>query len=306
MHTNKIAEQPLFIRAELLYGDESLITPLETPRTRAIQLGDSQIYSAEWDYWLDFDIEMRNIPRAARITFTLVAEHDVEGDSTELFCMNHLLFSFKHELQAGEICLGMWKYVDDPKVIASLANNPKGAKLDIELEQYPLPVVFPSQCSSTDRTAYGEVDIVEEAKIQVENLLFHPLQQLKKFSAEEKAIIWEQRYFCQLEYPQSLSKVLLSVPLHYQSVHEMHSLLEEWPLELDPMGCLELLTFRFADANARKFAVKHLKCVDDATVEGILLPLVQALKYECHLDSPLARFLLKRGRTFPLLRNSFH
>lgn len=36
-------------------------------------------------------------------------------------------------------------------------------------------------------------------------------------------------------------------------------------------------------------------CCSSCTPELSSLPLIQALKYECYLDSPLVRFLMKRA-----------
>ena len=66
------------------------------------------------------------------------------------------------------------------------------------------------------------------------------------------------------------------------------------PLPL-PQVALELLDSQFTDEYVRKFAVAVLKQLPDDKLEGFLLQLVQALKFEAHHDSPLARFLVSRA-----------
>ena len=47
--------------------------------------------TVEWNYWLDFGVEMRNIPRASRVTFTFCMQNARRVSS--LAWVNFLLFS---------------------------------------------------------------------------------------------------------------------------------------------------------------------------------------------------------------------
>uniref|UniRef100_A0A8C0X0J8 Phosphatidylinositol-4-phosphate 3-kinase n=1 Tax=Castor canadensis TaxID=51338 RepID=A0A8C0X0J8_CASCN len=51
----------------------------------------------------------------------------------------------------------------------------------------------------------------------------------------------------------------------------------------------------FPDQEVRRMAVQWIGSLSDAELLDYLPQLVQALKYECYLDSPLVRFLLKRA-----------
>lgn len=62
-----------------------------------------------------------------------------------------------------------------------------------------------------------------------------------------------------------------------------------------PQVALEFLDSEFTDEYVREFAVAVLKQLPDDKLEGVLLQLVQALKFEAHHDSPLARFLIGRA-----------
>jgi len=55
------------------------------------------------------------------------------------------------------------------------------------------------------------------------------------------------------------------------------------------------LDARYGDVEVRRYAVAQLERLTDAELEDFLLQLVEVLKYESYSDSPLARFLLKRG-----------
>lgn len=79
----------------------------------------------------------------------------------------------------------------------------------------------------------------------------------------------------------------------YYSVFALR-FLKTWP-PAGPIDALELLGPKFPDAHVRDFAVTCLESLSDEDLLDYLLLLVQALKYEQHHDSALARFLLRRA-----------
>uniref|UniRef100_A0A672V2G5 Phosphatidylinositol-4-phosphate 3-kinase catalytic subunit type 2 beta n=1 Tax=Strigops habroptila TaxID=2489341 RepID=A0A672V2G5_STRHB len=58
---------------------------------------------------------------------------------------------------------------------------------------------------------------------------------------------------------------------------------------------LGLLHATFPDQEVRRTAVQWIDSISDTELLDYLPQLVQALKYECYLDSPLVRFLMKRA-----------
>jgi hypothetical protein len=95
--------------------------------------------------------------------------------------------------------------------------------------------------------------------------------------------------------PKAFAKYLLCVNwAKPEQISQVYRLLKHWA-PLPPVQALELLDSNFADHKVREFAVKCLEKVPDEDLNEYLLELTQTLKYEPFHDSPLARFLLRRG-----------
>ncbi|KAB1272737.1 Phosphatidylinositol 4-phosphate 3-kinase C2 domain-containing subunit alpha, partial [Camelus dromedarius] len=125
-------------------------------------------------------------------------------------------------------------------------------------------------------------------------------------SKEEKAFLWEKRYYC-LKHPNCLPKVLASAPnWKWVNLAKTYSLLQQWP-PLHPLTALELLDSKFADQEVRSLAVTWMEAISDDELTDLLPQFVQArvlrciafgftaLKYEIYLNSSLVRFLLSRA-----------
>jgi phosphatidylinositol-4,5-bisphosphate 3-kinase len=123
---------------------------------------------------------------------------------------------------------------------------------------------------------------------------------LYELSPSEKVLIWQFRRSC-VSRAKLLPKILQAVPwTNSEAVFEMRSLLCHWA-PIDPYSALELLDIRYSDPVVREFAIRVLDKLHDSILVEFLLQLVQALKYECYHDSPLARFLLRRALKSPLV-----
>uniref|UniRef100_A0A8C1I3D8 Phosphatidylinositol-4-phosphate 3-kinase, catalytic subunit type 2 alpha n=1 Tax=Cyprinus carpio carpio TaxID=630221 RepID=A0A8C1I3D8_CYPCA len=110
----------------------------------------------------------------------------------------------------------------------------------------------------------------------------------------DKQLLWDQRYYCR-DYQHSLPKILASAPSwDWGSMGEIHSLLHHWP-PLSPVSALELLDSKFADTEVRKVAVSWIESSSDDELADYLPQLVQAVKFECHLNNALVIFLLSRA-----------
>uniref|UniRef100_A0A8C1YLE8 Phosphatidylinositol-4-phosphate 3-kinase, catalytic subunit type 2 alpha n=1 Tax=Cyprinus carpio TaxID=7962 RepID=A0A8C1YLE8_CYPCA len=113
-------------------------------------------------------------------------------------------------------------------------------------------------------------------------------------SRADKQLLWDQRYYCR-DYQHSLPKILASAPSwDWGSMGEIHSLLHHWP-PLSPVSALELLDSKFADTEVRKVAVSWIESSSDDELADYLPQLVQAVKFECHLNNALVIFLLSRA-----------
>uniref|UniRef100_A0A672QK47 Phosphatidylinositol 4-phosphate 3-kinase C2 domain-containing subunit alpha n=1 Tax=Sinocyclocheilus grahami TaxID=75366 RepID=A0A672QK47_SINGR len=113
-------------------------------------------------------------------------------------------------------------------------------------------------------------------------------------SRADRQLLWDQRYYCR-DYEYSLPKILASAPSwDWGSMGEIHSLLHHWP-PLSSVSALELLDSKFADTEVRKVAMSWIESSSDDELADYLPQLVQAVKFECHLNNDLAIFLLSRA-----------
>ncbi|XP_067585411.1 phosphatidylinositol 4-phosphate 3-kinase C2 domain-containing subunit beta isoform X5 [Pseudorca crassidens] len=110
----------------------------------------------------------------------------------------------------------------------------------------------------------------------------------------DKKSLWEKRYYCHSEVS-SLPLVLASAPSwEWACLPDIYALLKQWT-HMNHQDALGLLHATFPDQEVRRMAVQWIGSLSDAELLDYLPQLVQALKYECYLDSPLVRFLLKRA-----------
>uniref|UniRef100_A0A3B4C687 Phosphatidylinositol-4-phosphate 3-kinase n=1 Tax=Pygocentrus nattereri TaxID=42514 RepID=A0A3B4C687_PYGNA len=111
---------------------------------------------------------------------------------------------------------------------------------------------------------------------------------------ENRRLLWEKRYFCHSDSSR-LPLILASAPSwEWACLPDIYALLRQWSCtnHLDALG---LLHATFPDQECRRTAVQWMDSISDPELLDFLPQLVQALKYECYLDSPLVRFLLRRA-----------
>lgn len=284
----------LYIAAGLYFGGE-LLCPIQYTDIISVD------YSPTWYQWLTYPIEIRNIPKATRLCFTLFATTKSIPSKKDLPIgwVNCLLITHNSELRMGVHSLNLWR---DEKAnpIGTCVQNPtlSSSSLFIEFDAYQLPVVFPEKdphISCSDELIRHEDLPPEEAIYSLEKVdMIIRKDPLYLLSSDEKKLLWMHRKYC-MANPHCLPKFLVSVPYYSRnSIYEMHRLLEKWE-QLPPLDALELLDYRFADSKVREFAVKCLAKFEDADLQTYLLQLVQVLKYEPHHDCALARFLVRRA-----------
>ncbi|KAH3714430.1 phosphatidylinositol 3-kinase [Pelomyxa schiedti] len=96
-------------------------------------------------------------------------------------------------------------------------------------------------------------------------------------------------------YPSTLPLVLRCADWRIPSCrHEALNLLESWG-SLRPMDSLNLLDRTFPDRGIREYSVRCLSALSDDELSDVLLPLVQAIKFELYHYNALVRFLVMRG-----------
>ncbi|KAM4795805.1 LOW QUALITY PROTEIN: phosphatidylinositol 4-phosphate 3-kinase C2 domain-containing subunit beta [Rhinophrynus dorsalis] len=104
----------------------------------------------------------------------------------------------------------------------------------------------------------------------------------------EKKSLWEKYCYC--------DSMVSPLPLAFASVPswQWSCLLNQWT-KMKHQNAMGLNHTGFPDQVVRRTALQWFDSVSDAELLDYLPQLVQALKYECYLDSPLVRFLLRRA-----------
>uniref|UniRef100_A0A8C2WY78 Phosphatidylinositol-4,5-bisphosphate 3-kinase catalytic subunit alpha n=1 Tax=Cyclopterus lumpus TaxID=8103 RepID=A0A8C2WY78_CYCLU len=266
--------------------------------------GTFPVYS-RWNEWLNYDMYIPDIPRAARLCLSICSVKGRKGakEHCPLAWGNINLFDYTHTLVAGKMALNLWPV---PHGLEDLLNpigvtgsnpNKETPCLELEFDHFSCPVKYPEMTIIEDhsnRLARDNplTDTDNEQLRQVCNR-----DPLSEITEQEKDFLWRHRQDC-VNMPEILPKILLAVKWNSRDeIAQMYCLLKDWPA-IKPEQAMELLDCNFPDPMIREFAVKCLeKYLTDDKLSQYLIQLVQVLKYEQYLDNPLARFLLKKALT---------
>ncbi|RUS84646.1 hypothetical protein EGW08_007566, partial [Elysia chlorotica] len=281
------------------------------------------------------DIIVWNVEMPYRIQIKGISKIQLVDGSKDLTSwVNIPVFDFKFRLQRGDRELPLWPQdlLQQPEehcvplggvALNSMSldatfltiNFPDVANLGSAYLVYP-PYDLVLECASQNMEKDGAPGspnmLVSQGMLeQLDQALFHSDQLFE----QDKELIWLLRYEVRQRYPNCLARVLQSVKWNsYKDVAKMTALLQIWP-HLPVDYALEILDYEYPDHNVRHFAVMCLDSeLSDDDVSQYMLQLVQALKFETHLYSHLAEFLLQRAlknqhlghKLFWLLRSETH
>ncbi|KFZ68244.1 Phosphatidylinositol 4,5-bisphosphate 3-kinase catalytic subunit delta isoform, partial [Podiceps cristatus] len=306
----------LVVQAGLFHGNEMLCKTVSSSEVNVCS-------EPVWKQRLDFDINICDLPRMARLCFALYAviEKAKKARSTKkkskkadcpIAWVNVMLFDYKDQLKTGECCLHMWSSFPDEKgellnPMGTVQCNPNTESAAALVICFPSvashPVYYPSfeqdlsGLSKSSRLrlspAYALSCDSHEQKLQLKEILER--RSHTELYEHEKDLVWKMRYDIRDQYPQALAKLLIITKWNkHEDVAQMISLLQTWP-ELPVLNALELLDFSFPDRYVGSFAINSLKKLTDHELFQYLLQLVQVLKYESYLDCELTKFLLDRA-----------
>uniref|UniRef100_A0A8C4U5R3 Phosphatidylinositol 4,5-bisphosphate 3-kinase catalytic subunit delta isoform n=1 Tax=Falco tinnunculus TaxID=100819 RepID=A0A8C4U5R3_FALTI len=291
----------LVVQAGLFHGNEMLCKTVSSSEVNVCS-------EPVWKQRLDFDINICDLPRMARLCFALYAviEKAKKARSTKkkskkadcpIAWVNVMLFDYKDQLKTGECCLHMWSSFPDEKgellnPMGTVQCNPNTESAAALVICFPSVASHPVYYPSFD-PGYALSCDSHEQKLQLKEILER--RSHTELYEHEKDLVWKMRYDIRDQYPQALAKLLIITKWNkHEDVAQMISLLQTWP-ELPVLNALELLDFSFPDRYVGSFAINSLKKLTDHDVFQYLLQLVQVLKYESYLDCELTKFLLDRA-----------
>uniref|UniRef100_A0A8C2IWF0 Phosphatidylinositol 4-phosphate 3-kinase C2 domain-containing subunit alpha n=1 Tax=Cyprinus carpio TaxID=7962 RepID=A0A8C2IWF0_CYPCA len=289
-----------YLMCALTHNNRNLFKPVQSKKVGTYK---SFFYHIKWDELINFPIAVALLPLEAMLSLSLYGVLNQNANNSPdsnkqrkgpelLGKVSMPLFDFRRVLSRGSKLLSLWT---SPQVLqpgaAGKGKNPS-ERIILQID-FPSPAVDvlyvgPQENGCPDPQSLEPLDLGDQSEI--EKLLFFST----RLSRADRQLLWDQRYYCR-DYEYSLPKILASAPSwDWGSMGEIHSLLHHWP-PLSPVSALELLDSKFADTEVRKVAVSWIESSSDDELADYLPQLVQAVKFECHLNNALVIFLLSRA-----------
>uniref|UniRef100_A0A8C1T0Q7 Phosphatidylinositol-4-phosphate 3-kinase, catalytic subunit type 2 alpha n=1 Tax=Cyprinus carpio TaxID=7962 RepID=A0A8C1T0Q7_CYPCA len=248
-----------YLMCALTHNNRNLFKPVQSKKVGTYK---SFFYHIKWDELINFPISVALLPLEAMLSLSLYGVLNQNANNSP----------DSNKQRKGPELLGKvsMPLFDFRRVLS------RGSKL---LSLWTSPQVLQPGAAGKGKNP--------SERIILQVLLF-------VLSRADKQLLWDQRYYCR-DYQHSLPKILASAPSwDWGSMGEIHSLLHHWP-PLSPVSALELLDSKFADTEVRKVAVSWIESSSDDELADYLPQLVQAVKFECHLNNALVIFLLSRA-----------
>ncbi|XP_016344136.1 phosphatidylinositol 4-phosphate 3-kinase C2 domain-containing subunit alpha-like isoform X2 [Sinocyclocheilus anshuiensis] len=291
-----------YLMCALTHNNRNLFKPVQSKKVGTYK---SFFYHIKWDELISFPISVALLPLEAMLSLSLYGVLNQNANNSPdsnkqrkgpelLGRVSMPLFDFRRVLSRGSKLLSLWT---SPQVLqpgaAGKGKNPS-ERIILQVD-FPSPVVDvlyvgPQENGCPDPQSLEPLDLGDRSEIE------KLCAQASAFglSRADRQLLWDQRYYCR-DYEYSLPKILASAPSwEWGSMGEIHSLLHHWP-PLSPVSALELLDSKFADTEVRKVAMSWIESSSDDELADYLPQLVQAVKFECHLNNALAIFLLSRA-----------
>ncbi|KAM8867663.1 phosphatidylinositol 4-phosphate 3-kinase C2 domain-containing subunit beta isoform 1-T1 [Synchiropus picturatus] len=293
-----------FLSCSLTHGGVELCAPQHTSK----QLVSKYLFHlVVWDQRVSFPVQIDQLPRETQLTVTLYASSLLPPAGPEdkgkqrrsvetLGWVTLPLFNFRHVLTCGRRLLGLWPSGSGASGNARSSSpnfsQPDSVILQVDFPTSSFQVVFntPPAADFCPQYDFARLDTVTQT--QLDKVLTH--KSLFWLTVEEKRLLWEKRWFCRSQ-SSALPLVLSSAPCwQWTCLPDIYALLKRWS-RLGHLDALGLLHASFPDLELRRTAVQWMDSISNLDLLDFLPQLVQALKYECYLDSSLVRFLLRRA-----------
>ncbi|XP_065811494.1 LOW QUALITY PROTEIN: phosphatidylinositol 4-phosphate 3-kinase C2 domain-containing subunit beta [Labrus bergylta] len=294
-----------FCPALLTHGGAELCAPQHTSKQ---SVSKYLFHLVVWDQRVCFPVQINSCPERSQLTVTLYAtslpppggaeEKGKQRRSIEaLGWVTMPLFNFRHvsSLTCGRKLLGLWPSTPgsgNARTSSPNFSQPDSVILQVDFPTSSFEVRFstPPPADFCPQYDFSRLDTISQ--IQLQDVLHK-----KAFfwlTVEDKRLLWEKKAFCQAESA-ALPLVLASAPCwQWACLPDIYALLRQWAC-LGHLDALGLLHASFPDQELRRTAVQWMDSISDPELLDFLPQLVQALKYECYLDSSLVRFLLRRA-----------
>ncbi|NXL86885.1 P3C2G kinase, partial [Alectura lathami] len=273
----------------LIYAGKT-ICQVKICRNRPIKR--SFFFLADWnERTLVFVLELKKVPRETMLTIRLLGVNSA-SKTTEVLAWTCSPLYPRKQLIHGTVLLSMKLYSTLPATMITpgicSTDMPTSVTLQIEFPETNLEFIKPEpEERRSDLEKPTEECLKHIARLsQAHSLLL--------LSEQQKRILWFYRYYCNNQNC-SLSLVLGSAPSWDRTtISEMYAVMRNWRFS-NPLEALGLLTFSFPDKDIRRTAVQQIENLSNDELLEYLPQLVQVLKFEWSLESPLVKLLLNRS-----------
>ncbi|XP_054153731.1 phosphatidylinositol 4-phosphate 3-kinase C2 domain-containing subunit alpha-like [Oppia nitens] len=310
------------LRFRLIHGDHNL----STATTKTVSTTKYLFNRLTFDEWLPFDWPIFNLPREVKLEITLIGIKNLsqtDGNSspptvssgtgqdnkitvaTQELGIGYLqLFDHKQVLVDGQYLIPLWinspefSIETDAKLINSFCCEKTNPIVHICFPETEFEIRFPaiiwdqSSDASKLRRSINSLDSATQTELY-QLLKRNPLETM---SCGEREQLWDRRYYL-YDCPEALPKVLLaSHSWEPTALSDIYQMMQHWS-QLSPIDSMQLLMPSYPDIYVRQITVKWLKKLTSDELCDFMPQLIQALRFDAYMDSPLFWFLLESALT---------
>ncbi|GAB1607347.1 phosphatidylinositol 4-phosphate 3-kinase C2 domain-containing subunit alpha-like isoform X1 [Argonauta hians] len=289
------------VECGVCYGGRNITPKINTPVKPLSNSGLSE--RVLWNEWLGFDsVQLFSLPRESRLSLTLrgipasgstSSDHPVNQGPVVLAGATIQLFSYKGHLVQGSQLIPMTTgTAADPLGPTSSAITSDSIFLQINLPDFGKFVIFsePTMILPSIKKPFDSLS-AEDQEIFAGVLEKDSATQC---SDDELKLLWDKKEHL-VANPAFLPRLLQAVPSwKSHCLPEIYSLLQLWE-PIQPTQAFELLLPYYPDARVRDMAVECLQGLPTDQLIDYLPQLIEALKFDCYHNSPLAKMLLEKS-----------
>ncbi|CAG2173180.1 unnamed protein product [Oppiella nova] len=226
--------------------------------------------------------------------FVCIATQELGVGSMYLFDYNQILADGQYLIplwiNSTEFCIE-----SDAKLINSLCFEKTHPLVHISFPETDFEIKFPpiiwDQTSDVSVKLRRTINALDSA---TQTELFQLLNRnpLEPMSCGDREQLWDRRYYL-YDCAEALPKVLLaSHTWESTALSDIYAMVQHWS-QLSPVDSMQLLLPSFPDIHIRQMTVQWLKKLSSDELCDFMPQLVQALRFDAYIDSPLIRFLLE-------------
>ncbi|XP_011404735.1 PREDICTED: phosphatidylinositol 4-phosphate 3-kinase C2 domain-containing subunit beta-like [Amphimedon queenslandica] len=289
------------------YGGKPLCKKVFAPKSK-ISRGFFPFIT--WDKWLNTYIQLDQLPLESRMCFTLYgllpppSNKDYRHIKEPLAWVSTRLFTSRGRLVSGIKMLGMWRDdspADPLNTVTNDIKNRKSIALEIYFENYNHTYVSPRNTSSSGSLRPVRPFPVKAIADNLNDLVLK--DRFEELSEDDKKWVWAHRSSCPsvlCSHARGLPLLLSVVPSwHSSNLSTVYQLLAQWSNDIHPTYGLELLDSQYPDSVVRKKATDIVSQLSEDDFIDLLPQLVQSLKYDNFLVSPMINLFISKVTTSP-------